>query len=94
MQKLTLDELLTLIPKKEDGTITAKKLAEMTDKCESHIRKLINEARASGISVCSTRFGYYLSNERNDIVATIQFLTRRVETQLKAIDGLTQSLMK
>ncbi len=88
MKKLSLDELLTLIPKKEDGTITAKRLSEMTEKCESYIRRLINEARASGIPICSTRFGYYLSDERNDIVATIHFLTHRVDTQLKAINGL------
>lgn len=88
MKDLSLEKLLRLIPKKENGTITARRLAEIAGCCESYIRKKINEARASGIPICSTRFGYYFSDRYEDISETVRFLTRRINTQLKAIDGL------
>lgn len=88
MKKFTLDELIALIPQKRDGTITAKELAKKTEKTESLIRKKINEARAQGIPICSTRFRYFISDDRKDIEATIEFLTHRINTQLQAIFGL------
>lgn len=80
--------ILDLIPNKEMGLITAKRISKITGHTESTIRKVINEARAQGIPICSTKFGYYYSTEDRDIADTVNFLTRRVNTQLQAINGL------
>lgn len=85
-------ELIELIPKNQNEKITARSLAKLTGTTEPYIRKLINEGRAAGISICSTRHGYYLSKEIADISKTIRFLTNRVNTQLQAIQGLQKLL--
>lgn len=86
--KFSYKNLITLIPNKETGYITAKRLSKMTGYTETFIRKLINEARSAGVPICSTQRGYYFSNDQVDISQTVKFLTRRLQTQLKAIDGL------
>ena len=80
--------VITLIPRKENGIITAKHLSMITGYTETFIRKIINEARSAGYPICSNRHGYYLSTECSDISDTIKFLSRRINTQLQAINGL------
>ena len=94
MRLPSIYELVELIPQKQDGLITAHKLASLTKASEPNIRKIINEARTKGIPICSTRRGYYLSNEYNDIAKTITFLTNRLCTQLQAISGLQKRLQE
>lgn len=65
-----------------------KKLSEITGLAEPNIRKIINNFRCAGVPICSTTKGYYFSWEEDDIIATTKFLTNRVQTQLRAIDGL------
>ena len=86
--KVSYLDILPLIPAKENGFITAKTLSTRTGYTESFIRKLINQARSAGVPICSTQRGYYFSNDQVDISQTVKFLTRRLQTQLKAIDGL------
>lgn len=86
--KFSVEDLITLIPDKENGLITAKRLATITGHTESFVRKIINEARSRGTPICSTRFGYYYSTEHRDVIDTVEFLTRRVNTQIQAINGL------
>lgn len=77
------------IPTRDTGrSITAKELSALTGKKEAYIRKLINEERANGIPICSTTRGYHLSNDDEDVQSTINFLKRRVNTQMRAILGL------
>lgn len=58
---------------------------------ESYIRKIINRMRSEGIPICSKQFGYYFSCKSEDINNTISFLTHRVHTQIKAIEGLLKA---
>lgn len=81
-----IDVVIELIP--EEGTITAKEISKLTGYNESFVRKIINIARSNGTPVCSTRHGYYISYENADIERTIVFLTHRINTQLRAINGL------
>lgn len=80
--------ILELIPHKETGLITAKRISKITGYTECYVRKVINDARVTGTPICSTRYGYYYSDDAEDIADTINFLTRRVNTQLSAINGL------
>ena len=61
---------------------------------EVSVRKLINEARCEGFPICSCRKGYYYSEDKADIVATIQSLNNRTIAVEKAISGLLTNLMK
>ena len=92
---ITLYELIELIPtKSQNEKVTVHRLAKMTATSEPYIRKKINEARSVGIPICSTTSGYYLSNEYNDIAKTVCFLTKRLNTQLQAINGLQKRLQE
>lgn len=87
--KCSYEDILPLIPTKENGFITAKILSTRTGYTESFIRKLINKARSEGVPICSKTFGYYFSEDHADIADTVSFLIRRINTQLQAINGLT-----
>lgn len=94
MREVPLNDLVVLIPKSRDESLTAQRLAKMVDVSEPFIRKKINEARAMGIPICSSKRGYYLSDEYGDIAKTIRSLTNRINTQLTAINGLTNRIAK
>jgi predicted DNA-binding transcriptional regulator YafY len=94
MKLPSIYDLVALIPSKQDGEITAHKLSTLTKVNEPTIRKIINEARTAGVPICSTRRGYYMSNEYDDIAKTICFLTNRVCTQLQAKSGLQKRLQE
>ncbi len=92
MKELSLNDLLAQLPTTQEFLITARRLSILLGADESCIRKKINEARSIGIPICSTKRGYYLSNEVGDIQKTIRFLTKRLNTQIKAINGLKARL--
>ena len=60
---------------------------------EVNVRKLINKARCEGIPICSCSKGYYHSNNKADILATIQSLNHRTISVEKAISGLLGNLI-
>lgn len=70
----------------------AKALASRMDLSETYIRRKINEARSFGIPICSTRHGYYFSEDPSEIELTISSLKRRISTQIAAIIGLSELL--
>jgi biotin operon repressor len=55
---------------------------------EQIIRKKINEARCNGIPICSCVKGYYYSEDKSEILATIQSLMHRTIAVEKAVNGL------
>lgn len=61
---------------------------------EVTVRKLINQARCEGIPICSCSKGYYYSEDKTDIVATIQSLNHRTISVERAISGLLKNLMR
>ena len=68
---------------------------EIEDKFKTHgttVRKTINSARCEGIPICSSEKGYFYSDDRTDIVDTIQNLMNRTMSVEKAIKGLVSNL--
>lgn len=84
-------DILTLIPQK-GKCITAKRLSEISGRSEGYIRKYINEMRTIGVPICSTTKGYYISESKTDILNTVHFLQRRMQTQLQAVNGLIKRM--
>lgn len=92
MKQTLISDLVANIPSKKEQTVTARELSKLMCVGESYIRRKINDARSNGIPICSTRRGYYLSYDSVDIANTVQFLNNRLNTQIKAINGLAECL--
>lgn len=58
----------------------------------SKIRAFVNEARQTGIPICSCSSGYYYSDKEADVSETILHLRSRISKVEKAIDGLSNLL--
>lgn len=56
------------------------------------IRKAINKARCEGCPICSCSNGYYYSENKTEIINTIQSLVNRTISVEKAINGLLTNL--
>ena len=65
-----------------------REIASALNITEVEIRKLINKARCKGIPICSTQKGYYYSEDKNEIINTIQSLMHRTIAVEKAVNGL------
>ena len=92
MKKATLDDLIGLLKNSPEKTITAHKLAKMLDKTESYVRKKSTKQEPWGIPSVQPKEVIFLSYEHGDIAKTIQSLTNRINTQIKAINGLTNRI--
>ena len=57
-----------------------------------NVRRLINQARREGIPICSCSKGYYYSEDKTDILETIDSLMSRTISVEKAISGLLTAL--
>lgn len=71
-----------------DKPVTNKEIGSQLKLCEVAVRKKINEARCKGIPICSCDRGYYYSENKGDILATIQSLMHRTIAVEKAVNGL------
>ena len=58
---------------------------KLSDVC---IRKKINEARCQGFPICSCDKGYYYSEDKAEIIKTVQSLMNRTIAVEKAVSGL------
>ena len=65
-----------------------KEIASHLKTNEVNIRKKINVARSSGIPICSSDKGYYYSESKCEILATIQSLMNRTMAVERAVNGL------
>lgn len=52
------------------------------------VRKEISNARCNLVPICSSRRGYYISNDKELIIRTIESLKNRIASQEKAIEGM------
>lgn len=59
---------------------------------EVTVRQHINKARCSGIPICSCASGYWYSEDKSDILETIDSLMHRTISVEKAISGLLTTL--
>ena len=68
--------------------IKGKDLADYFGIVGSDVRKEISNARCNFIPICSSKRGYYFSNDKELIAKTIESLRRRIASQEKAIEGM------
>ena len=71
---------------------TAPQIATQFHIHPSIVRSCINLARITGIPICSNPKGYFYSNQREHVEATIANMENRINRQLQAINGLHAAL--
>ena len=71
-----------------DNPVKNKEIASHFKMKESDIRVKINEARTNGFPICSCSNGYYYSEDKGEILKTIQSLMHRTIAFEKAVNGL------
>lgn len=72
----------------KDSPISNREMASSLNLSEVTIRNKINKARYMGYPICSCDKGYYLSNDKAEILNTIQSLMHRTIAVENAINGL------
>ena len=53
------------------------------------VREYINQARRNSVPICSKRWGYYYSENPDDVRKTVRSLRDRISATEGAINGLT-----
>lgn len=72
--------------------VTSKEIAEQLHITDSTIRTEINKARCAGFPICSCDKGYFYSEDRTEIIRTIQSLMSRTIAVERAVKGLVTNL--
>lgn len=75
-----------------DCPVTNAEIGQSLNLSEQAIRKHINEARSKGVPICSCRDGYYYSEDKLEILRTIQSLMHRTMSVEKAVNGMLTCL--
>ena len=71
-----------------DNPVSNKEISTSLKLNEASISKKINEARCKGYPICSCDKGYFLSDDKAEILRTVQSLMHRTIAVEKAINGL------
>ena len=72
----------------KENPVSNKEISSQLKLSETHIRNLINRARCEGIPICSCDKGYFYSEDKTEILTTIQSLMHRTIAVEKAVNGL------
>ena len=72
----------------KENPVTNSEISSSLKLTEVDIRKKINQARCNGYPICSCGKGYYYSEDKSEILATIQSLMHRTIAVEKAVNGL------
>ena len=72
--------------------VSNKEISSQLHITEATVRHHINKARCSGIPICSCPSGYWYSEDKSDILETIDGLMHRTISVEKAISGLLTTL--
>lgn len=72
--------------------VSNKEICLQLNTTETTVRNHINKARCKGIPICSCTSGYYYSEDKSDILETIDSLMSRTISVEKAISGLLTTL--
>jgi biotin operon repressor len=84
--------VIEFIKANEGSPVSAKMIGKAFGMDDIHVRRIISDARRSGIPICSNSKGYYYSTDDMDIKNTLESLKRRVASIQNAIDGLAKYL--
>lgn len=71
-----------------DNPVTNREISASLKLTEVTVRNKINKARCNGIPICSCDRGYYYSEDKSEILQTIQSLMHRTIAVEKAVNGL------
>jgi biotin operon repressor len=72
----------------KENPVPNKKISSALETSETTIRKKINEARRKGIPICSCEEGYFYSEDKVEILKTVQSLMHRTIAVENAVKGL------
>ena len=72
----------------KENPVSNKEISSQLKLSETLVRKKINEARCEGIPICSCDKGYFYSEDKTEILTTIQSLMHRTIAVEKAVNGL------
>lgn len=75
-----------------DSPITNAEICTALKLSEQSVRRHINEARSRGLPICACRDGYYYSEDKQEILRTIQSLMHRTIAVEKAVNGMLTCL--
>ena len=87
-------DVLKFIPKGEENAVTSKYLEAQTGLCGSDIRHIINISRQEGIPICSSKKGYFIARNEEEITHTVNSFNSRIRKMAKARDGIINSQLK
>lgn len=76
----------------KEEPITNKEISSALKISEVNVRKYINQARRESIPICSCTEGYFYSEDKTDILETIDSLMHRTMAVEKAVTGLLTTL--
>lgn len=76
----------------KENPVPNKEISKALNITETCIRNHINKARCEGIPICACDKGYYYSEDKADILQTIQSLMNRTISVEKAVNGLITAL--
>ena len=75
-----------------ESPVSSYEITEALNISGISIRKAINKARSEGCPICSCSEGYYYSEDKNEIINTIQSLVNRNISVERAVNGLLKKL--
>ena len=87
-------EYLKEYHKTEETAIKARELRVLFNLGEKQVRNVVGELRNEGRPICSSSYGYWYSNNPEDIEKTIHRLNAQVENMNIAIAGLERILQE
>ena len=76
----------------KEEPITNREMSTALNLTEVCIRNKINKARCNGYPICSCDKGYYYSEDKQEILKTVQSLMHRTISVEKAVNGLLTTL--
>lgn len=78
----------------EETAIKARDLRMLFNLGEKQVRNVVGELRNEGKPICSSSYGYWYSNDPDDLEKTIHRLNAQVENMNIAIAGLYRILQE
>lgn len=89
-----MNDIITYLRKHSsfENPVSGGVLADKFGLTGQKVREYINQARRNGIPICSTRWGYFYSDDKAQIKKTIESMRGRIAAQEMAIDGLSTLL--
>ena len=76
----------------KDRPICSKALASAFNMGDAGVRHLVNSARKSGDPICSNCKGYYVAQDKAELISTIESIRKRIQNMNEAVEGLEKCL--